>query len=135
MFPARFHSSDEMGTERPCESLSSSSLYADSIYAFDNRQDSAACTVIPLHSTTTHYHTRQSLHMADTVIAHTDGPCDCRKSGRNLVVCIDGTSNQFNERVRNYVINIFLSSLSSVEYKRRRAIQPPSERPQSTDIL
>jgi hypothetical protein len=30
--------------------------------------------------------------------------CQCSKSGRNLVVCIDGTANQFGVKVRMVVL-------------------------------
>jgi hypothetical protein len=41
--------------------------------------------------------------------------CKCSKSGRNLVVCIDGTANQFGVKVRIFILDSRHLSLSVAE--------------------
>lgn len=59
------------------------------------------------------------------------------RSGRNLVVCIDGTANQFSKRVLVYdpVVLYMFDSPSCVEHPRRRAVQPPAKGRRPIDIL
>ena len=40
--------------------------------------------------------------------------CECSDKGRNLIVCIDGTSKKFGERVR---VSVLSSSLSVIIFR------------------
>jgi hypothetical protein len=55
--------------------------------------------------------------------------CSCSTSGRNLVVCIDGTSNQFSKNVRRancpLTSRSLMSPLPAAELQCRRALQSP----------
>ena len=53
--------------------------------------------------------------------------CECTRNpdGLNLVVCIDGTANQFSFQVRNPLYCTFCGSynnMDSTEHERRRAV-------------
>ena len=66
--------------------------------------------------------------------------CQCGKwSGRNLVVCIDGTSNQFSTKVSKplprYLCIRGLTEYFHAEHQRRRAVQPLRKERQTVHIL
>lgn len=75
----------------------------------------------------------------DTVLGSS---CTCAGKGRNLVVCIDGTSNKFGRKVRLCLVFIYVTStlysfLQSLclEHERCGAIQSPHERRAATHLL
>jgi hypothetical protein len=62
-----------------------------------------------------------------------DGP---RSDGRNLVICIDGTSNQFGPNVEPFLYHIQAFSSEKVsEHECYRALQPAREGSQTIDLL
>ena len=67
--------------------------------------------------------------------------CKCGKGasgeGRNLVVCIDGTSNQFSTRVRGpqpFTCRLLLTSMY-IEHECCRIVQPAGEERKAADVL
>ena len=65
--------------------------------------------------------------------------CKCFEGngkGRNLIVCIDGTSNQFGAYVSVFLLRAtFLSLIFPLEHKRRRTLQPGHQRRDPTHLL
>ena len=68
-----------------------------------------------------------------------DKSCECVDGSgkrRNLIVCIDGTSNQFGAYVSGFLHRVtFLSLNSPLEHKRRRTLQPDHQRRDPTHLL
>ena len=57
-------------------------------------------------------------------------PCGCGEETRNLVVCIDGTSNKFGQKVRRRLARSCCRSyiITTSEHECRRTLQPSQER-------
>lgn len=73
---------------------------------------------------------------------HVSQGCNCsnqgRNQGRNLIICIDGTSNQFGKNVRSPRVpeKVVLAPDSFLlEYECSRALQPPHQGPSTTHVL
>jgi hypothetical protein len=45
--------------------------------------------------------------------------CNAKKDGRNLILCFDGTSNQFGENVAHLPVNFWVHSLNLCRYRIR----------------
>lgn len=78
------------------------------------------------------------------LMAETTGPrsrgCNCSNKGRNLVICIDGTSNQFGKNVRSPRVpenagQLAPDSFFLLEYECNRALQPPHQGRSTTHVL
>ena len=65
--------------------------------------------------------------------------CKCfdgNGKGRSLIVCIDGTSNQFGAYVSVFLLRAtFLSLIFPLEHKCRRTLQPDHQRREPTHLL